>query len=269
MSRKVSCLFIFALLIVLQFWIAAEENTAKAVDGAEVKKAVPEDDGAIDVSKTVKITVKSSGDEPISHRVSSEEANFTFNLNAKTVGVFLLSDFNFNLKTQPKGLTLSMGGDAPLISPAYNAEEGKLKVMLNRNSPLSNTGIDLPKKGNIIRFAMRQRDQMGLYALSGDRKDLMLVYLATFDYVLEFPEFSRYKLCKDLVYKSGDKILKKEDVEKGIGIGCLDELELITVKGTDPLGKKFSHSYRLNNDLIEERVDEAFKGMFKYFSGGK
>ncbi|HBC86174.1 MAG TPA: hypothetical protein DCZ94_04385 [Lentisphaeria bacterium] len=270
-SKLILALLSAAFFLIFQQGAYAEDKveakSGEASDKADKPQAgKTDDDGMIDISKTIRVTVKSSGSDHVSHTINSDDGKFKFLLSASTAGAVLLSDFQFYLKIQPKGVTLSMAPEKPVLSPAVDVESGKLKVMLNKTSEMKDVKLDLPDKHGIVRFAMRQRDQMGLYAMSADGKELMLIWLGTFDYIFNVPEFGQYKLCKDLVFQINGKEMEKEEVDKGIQTDCLDEMEFITVRGVNPLGKGFTHKYKVDYDVLEGRIDESFRHLFHYLT---
>ncbi|GEM_PF-4401153 len=269
-GNLLAILFFSCIFLLCQTMSFADDKTAGAgevgqskVDNGEAKE---KNDNAVDISKSIRFTIISTGQEHKSHSIDSGDKSFKFLLSSGAAGAVLLSHFHFFLKTQPKGLSLSMDPEKPMISPTYDAESGKLKVMFNKTSVIEKIDIDLPAQG-IVRFSMRQRDQMGFYVLSADRKELVQVWLGSFDYILQVPEFGQYKLCKDLTYDLGKKVLKQDDVENGIKVDALDDFETITVKGVNPLGKEFTHRYKVDNDVLETRMEECFRHLFRYMNG--
>jgi hypothetical protein len=59
----------------------------------------------------------------------------------------------------------------------------------------------------------------------------------------------------------GDRKLTAEEFQTGIRLDCLDEVKDVVVRGTDPSGKPFVHTYKLPYQALQDRLDRGYEAI--------
>jgi hypothetical protein len=230
---------------------SASPAAAAASPAAAPAAAAPEKVFAGSEEATVWITSKKPRVKIETHR------GFTFNLDFATHGALSLAHLCAALETQPKGLTLPFDPAANCLSVAYDTEAKELQVLLRGGkTPISK--FSFPLTGSTMRVLLRQRNQLALFVIPPDGKNVVLAWLGGVDYVFEFRNAAQYELCHDLKITMGGKEISQNEFRKGIKLGSPDEIDDVTVTGTNPAGEPFRHRYAFNGAEVEKHAQEAF-----------
>ncbi|MGB8355051.1 MAG: hypothetical protein WCD79_14235 [Chthoniobacteraceae bacterium] len=182
---------------------------------------------------------------------------FTFNIDFATHGALSLTNLCLDLNTQPKGLTLSFDPGAGMLAVDYDKEKGALRVLFGTgHTPVCS--IPLPLTVATTRVLLRQREQLALYAIPQNGEHVTLVWLGTVSDVLVFRNASQYDLCSNLKIAMGKRDIPLEEFRKGIKMTAMDQIEDVTVTGTNPAGGTFVHRYAFDYAEIQKRADVAY-----------
>jgi len=182
---------------------------------------------------------------------------FVFNIDFATHGAISLANLCANLNTKPKGLTLSFDPAAGMLSVDYDKEAGALRVLLGmQQTPICS--VPLPLTVTTTRVLLRQREQLALYAIPQNGEHVTQVWLGTVGYMLQFRNASQYDLCSNLKISMGKRDIPPDEFRKGIKMTALDQIEDVTVAGTNPAGETFSHRYTFDYEEIQKREDIAY-----------
>ena len=182
---------------------------------------------------------------------------FTFNIDFATHGAMSLANLCLDLNTQPKGLTLSFDPGAGMLAVDYDKEKGALRVLFGtEHTPVCS--VPLPLTVVTTRVLLRQREQLALYAIPQNGEHMTLVWLGTVSDVLVFRNASQYDLCSNLKIAMGKRDIPLEEFRKGIKMTAMDQIEDVTVTGTNPAGETFVHRYAFDYAEIQKRADVAY-----------
>jgi|GEM_PF-2350209 len=187
---------------------------------------------------------------------------FTFNVDFATHGVLCLAHVCADLKTEPKGLTLSFDPEGGMLSTDYDKQAKEFRVLLGKGkAPLCK--IPLPLTMPATRVLLRQREQLALYAIPQSGDGVTLVWLGTVGYRLEFRNASQYDLCTGLKITMGKREVPADEFRKGIKMTALDQIEDVVVDGVNPAGAPFRHRYTLDYAAVQKRADAAYVNLLR------
>lgn len=187
---------------------------------------------------------------------------FVFHLDFATHGALCLAHICAELKTEPRGLTLSLNPDGGMLSVDYDKDAKEARVFL-RSGKTPVCKLPLPLSFVTTRLLLRQREQIALYAIPQDGSHVTLVWLGTVGYVINFRNAAQYELCRDLKITMGKRDLTFDEFRKGVAMPALDKIGDVTVSGIDPSGKPFLHHYTFDYAETSKRLDEAYAGFLK------
>lgn len=187
---------------------------------------------------------------------------FTFNIDFATHGALSLANLCLDLNTQPKGLTLSFDPGAAMLAVDYDKEKGALRVLFGTgHTPVSS--VPLPLTVATTRVLFRQREQLALYAIPQNGEHVTLVWLGTVSDILVFRNASQYDLCSNLKISMGKRDITLDEFRKGIKLTAMDQIEDVTVTGTNPAGETFAHRYAFDYAEIQKRADGAYMNFLR------
>lgn len=194
-------------------------------------------------------------------QASAKGSPFAFDLDFAMQGALALADRSIDLSTQPKGLRLSLEEPKPMLG--VQTGDGELKFVLGGDSKAQITNSIKIEPGKIpFKLLVRQLDQLALYVISTDMKNVLQVWYGTVDYKIKLRSADIYELCENVEVRVGEKKFEPKDLPKGLVLDHLDELGDIVIKGLDPQKKPFVHRYTFDLTSTESRLNEAFQTIY-------
>lgn len=194
---------------------------------------------------------------PVSQMRADMKNGVLLDLDMPTIGALTMADACAALSLRPPGMTLPFDAAHPVLSLKYNAAAKKLEILFN-GSPISATALEL-QPDRVTRLCLRQRDQLALFAITPDGSTCTLVWCGRVDYRIRLGDAERYRLCRDVSVKMGERVLKLQELSEGLTVDALDELGDIVVSGTSPLGRPFEHRYQADTAKLEQAAGQSLE----------
>lgn len=194
-------------------------------------------------------------------QASAKGSPFAFDLDFAMQGALALADRSISLSTQPKGLRLGLEEPNPMLVVRTGA--GELKFALAGDSKAQITNSIKIDEGKVpFKLLVRQLDQVALYAISPDLKNVLQVWCGKVDYKIKLRSADIYELCENVEVRVGERKFEAKDLPGGLVLDHLDELGDIVIKGLDPQKKPFLHRYTFDATSVEPRLNEAFQTIY-------